>query len=30
MMHVIVEEGLTDQAFIAQRTSGYDELVKVV
>jgi len=30
MMHVIVEEGLTDQAFIGQRTSGYDELVKVV
>ena len=30
MMHVIVEEGLTDRAFIAQRTSGYDELVKVV
>jgi formate dehydrogenase alpha subunit len=30
MMHVIVEEGLTDQDFIAQRTSGYDELVKVV
>jgi formate dehydrogenase major subunit len=30
MMHVIVEEGLTDQDFIAQRTSGYDELVKVI
>jgi formate dehydrogenase major subunit len=30
MMHVIVEEGLTDPAFIGQRTSGYDELVKVV
>jgi formate dehydrogenase alpha subunit len=30
MMHVIVEEGLTDRAFITQRTSGYDELVKVV
>jgi formate dehydrogenase major subunit len=30
MMHVIVEEGLTDQAFIAQRTSGYDELATVV
>ncbi len=30
MMRVIIEEGLTDQAFIAQRTNGYDELVKVV
>jgi len=30
MMRVIIEEGLTDQAFIAQRTSGYDELVKLV
>jgi formate dehydrogenase alpha subunit len=30
MMHVIVEEGLTDPAFIAQRTSSYDGLVKVV
>jgi formate dehydrogenase alpha subunit len=30
LMHVIIEEGLTDPAFIGQRTSGYDELVKVV
>ena len=30
MMRVIIEEGLTDRAFIVQRTSGYDELVKVV
>jgi formate dehydrogenase alpha subunit len=30
LMHVIVEEGLTDPAFIAQRTSGYNELVKTV
>jgi formate dehydrogenase major subunit len=30
MMRVIIEEGLTDPAFIGQRTSGYDELVKVV
>ncbi len=26
MMHVIVEEGLVDQAFIESRTSGYEEL----
>jgi formate dehydrogenase major subunit len=26
MMHVIVEEGLADQAFIADRTSGYEAL----
>ena len=26
MMHVIVEEGLVDQAFIAARTIGYDDL----
>ena len=26
MMHVIVEEGLADAAFIADRTSGYDAL----
>ena len=26
MMHTIVEEGLVDDAFIADRTSGYDEL----
>jgi formate dehydrogenase alpha subunit len=30
MMRVIIEEGLTDPAFIGQRTSGYDELVKLV
>jgi len=30
LMHVIIEEGLTDRAFIAQRTRGYDELVKAV
>ena len=29
LMHVIIEEGLTDQAFIAQRTDGYEKLVKV-
>jgi hypothetical protein len=29
LMHIVIEEGLTDQAFI-QRTSGYDELIKVV
>ncbi|MCG2592720.1 formate dehydrogenase subunit alpha [Ramlibacter sp. XY19] len=28
MMHVIVEEGLTDPAFIADRTTGYEELRK--
>ena len=26
MMHVIVAEGLVDEAFIASRTIGYDEL----
>ncbi len=26
LMHVIVEEGLVDEAFIAERTIGYDEL----
>jgi formate dehydrogenase major subunit len=30
MLHVIVEEGLTDQAFIRDRTSGYDALVENV
>ena len=30
MMHVIIKEGLTDQAFIAQRTSGYEELVRAI
>ena len=26
MMHTIVEEGLVDEAFVADRTSGYEEL----
>jgi formate dehydrogenase major subunit len=30
MMHVIVEEGLVDQAFIADRTSGYEALAENV
>ena len=30
LMHVIVEEGLTNRAFIAQRTSGYNELVQAI
>src|SRR3569832_974203 len=30
MMHVIVHEGLVDEAFIASRTIGYDELKKNV
>jgi formate dehydrogenase major subunit len=30
MLHVIVEEGLADQAFIADRTSGYAELAENV
>ena len=30
MMHVIVDEGLVDQAFIASRTIGYEELRKNV
>ncbi len=30
LMHVIVEEGLVDEAFIASRTIGYDELRKNV
>ena len=30
LMHVIVDEGLVDQAFIASRTIGYDELAKNV
>ena len=30
MMHVIVEEGLTSPEFIAERTSGYDEIRKNV
>ena len=30
IMHTIIEEGLTDPAFIASRTSGYDELKRNV
>jgi formate dehydrogenase major subunit len=30
MMHVIVEEGLVDRAFVADRTSGYEEIAKNV
>jgi formate dehydrogenase major subunit len=30
MLHVIVEEGLTDEAFIRDRTSGYDALAENV
>ncbi len=30
LMHVIIEEGLTDWNFIAQRTGGYHELVQAV
>ena len=30
MMHVIVAEGLVDRAFVADRTSGYDEIAKNV
>ena len=30
MMHAIIEEGLADREFIAQRTEGYDELAAVV
>ncbi|MCX6407156.1 MAG: molybdopterin-dependent oxidoreductase [Propionibacteriales bacterium] len=30
MMHVIIEEGLTDDEYIAQYTIGYDELVERV
>jgi formate dehydrogenase major subunit len=30
LMHVIVEEGLIDQDFIARRTSGYEELARNV
>ncbi len=30
MMHTIVEEGLADERFIADRTSGYDEIRKNV
>ena len=30
MMHVMIEEGLVDQEFIAQRTEGFEELKKIV
>ena len=30
LMHTIVEEGLVDEAFVADRTSGYEELKKNV
>ncbi len=30
MMHTIVEEGLVDRAFVADRTSGYEELARNV
>ncbi|CAG1003560.1 formate dehydrogenase major subunit [Burkholderiales bacterium] len=30
MMHTIVEEGLVDRAFVAERTSNYDELARNV
>jgi formate dehydrogenase major subunit len=30
MLHVIVEEGLVDEAFVASRTSGYDALAENV
>jgi formate dehydrogenase major subunit len=30
MMHVIVDEGLVDRGFIADRTSGYDEIARNV
>ena len=30
MMHVIVEEGLVDESFIAERTDGYEALKKNV
>jgi formate dehydrogenase major subunit len=30
MMHTIVEEGLVDRAFVADRTSGYEEIAKNV
>jgi formate dehydrogenase major subunit len=30
MMHVIIEEGLTDDDFIAARTTGFDEVRRVV
>ena len=30
MMHTIVEEGLVDRAFVADRTSGYDEIARNV
>ncbi len=30
LMHVILEEGLADEAFIAERTEGFDELPAVL
>jgi formate dehydrogenase major subunit len=30
MMHTIVEEGLVDRQFVAERTSGYDEIARNV
>ncbi len=30
MIHVIIQEGLADEAFIAERTEGYEELKKLV
>ena len=30
ILHVIIEEGLTDDKFIAERTTGYDEIKAVV
>jgi formate dehydrogenase major subunit len=30
MMHTIIEEGLTDERFIAERTKGFDEVRRVV
>ena len=30
MMHVILEEGLEDKAFIAERTEGFEELKRVI
>src|SRR5205085_4914783 len=30
MLHVIVEEGLADEAFVRDRTSGFDALVENV
>ena len=30
MMHVIIEEGLQDEAFIAERTEGYEQIKEIV